>query len=558
MEEKEKIPSFGETRKKHSQRTANTPNEEQNALATQGKEVLFSKMVKSSAFSAPKPEVAFEKILEDDELKGEVQVIEYRQSVCALTLTEDEEQVFGELQHAVDRFCAKHENNQLKPVVYAVGGWVRDKLLGRKSKDIDLVVYPPDLDTLEHRLLELPRVRVKRLDRMGIKKEILRVDLKGAQLDIRGMDEPNLHKDVVTRDFDINCVYYNLKTRKVEDPLKAIDESFGRNLFRAAHNMADMFSDKNRYLRLFRLKHTLGFEVEGTTFDYFKLTARDKFRVLDKEDKKRLAVELRKTFQQPSGTMKKILEEYLKWGILDSFDPTLAKSDLKELVKYLGKLKLVLETEEARVLVETILEIERPVAQEFEELMVQGFCFFFYRLANSDDHSKEGQQDQFRNQRVRPGFGIPSFSNPLPKDLYYNAGISFFEETPLKIFKRYYEQLNKCVVDFVDSQPKTDKKRLEDYVMETDRNKIGWAFLVAAQENSKATFKQRISDVLVAGVDRNNEDPRPSKWNLPMEGQTSPDKGVPNPQHSLKLLSAGSLYRRNKKIYMKEDDGWED
>lgn len=546
------VPTFSAGRKKHRQFV---PQELLEVAPKETGAVLSSLKPQLSSPKADAPR--FDNILEAEELKEPIEILGPKRLVSQIVLTKQEESVFAELRLALDKYFVRFEQPTVKPAAFAVGGWVRDKLLGKMSKDIDVVVHPSELDYLECRLLELPKVRVKRLDRMGSKREVLRVDLKGVQFDIRGLDDLDLKKDTLTRDFDINAIYYNLRTQKIEDPLDAIKESLSKSVIRAAHNLANVFADKNRYLRLIRLKNTLGMEVDQQTLDYFSQTVRFQFRSMDREDKKRMAVELRKTFQQPSSMMKKIFEEYVSFGILDFLQPDTSRKYLQDLTKYLCKLRLILETDEAKILLEEILELEKPFEMEAEDLMVQGLVFFFYQITLKLDEQRLVKEDPHKQNRVTPGFGVPSFKQPIPKDLYYQAASAFFEDTPLKIFKRYYQQLVQSISEKVENtDSRIDKEALHRYILETDRNKITWAFLAVACEGSRQCLKENIGRVIRAAVQRGNNDPEPSKWNLPVEEKSGRPGAVTG--DPLKLLSAGSLIRRNKKTYLREDDGWED
>jgi len=147
-----------------------------------------------------------------------------------IKLTPGEELIFGSLpEGSTTLLCS--------------GGWVRDKLLGHKTCDIDIVLDGVALSNVEyefvHKLtsrasklgwrVDLLKQESIRLNRGVVSGKMLyQTDFKLTRLadkwtetlevDFRelGLSETE-HNDVKSRDFTVNALYYDPKTRKVID-----------------------------------------------------------------------------------------------------------------------------------------------------------------------------------------------------------------------------------------------------------------------------------------------------------------------------------------------------
>lgn len=149
--------------------------------------------------------------------------------------------------------------NKLGFDIYLVGGYVRDSILNIECNDYDLVTSMP----LEQVTFVLPNFRIMKENKnrnVGISK------IDDMNIEISSMNENNILKDLSKRDFTINAMCANasgniidpyngeldLKYRKI----RLIDES-GESLRR----------DPIRILRALRLSYTLGFDIDGDTYE---------------------------------------------------------------------------------------------------------------------------------------------------------------------------------------------------------------------------------------------------------------------------------------------------
>lgn len=168
---------------------------------------------------------------------------------------------------------------------YAVGGCVRDSLLGRVPKDWDITTsaLPAQVKALFDRTvdtgLQHGTVTVL-LGREGYEVTTYRID--GAYTDGRHPDQvvftPSLSEDLKRRDFTINAMAYNDKDGLVDVFEGACDLKAG--IVRCVGNPADRFGeDALRMLRAVRFAAQLDFQVEEHTQKAVQQMAADLKRI---------------------------------------------------------------------------------------------------------------------------------------------------------------------------------------------------------------------------------------------------------------------------------------
>ena len=150
---------------------------------------------------------------------------------------------------------------------YIVGGWVRDTLLGIAPADVDYVVVATDLQgvvetaasygTVVHVHEKYGCVRVRMPDRSTADFVLARRD--GKYSDQRRPDEVmpgTLDQDLCRRDFTVNAIAYDPRTRTYIDPLGGITDAQTRTL-RCPGNARDRLNeDPLRALRAIRFMVT--------------------------------------------------------------------------------------------------------------------------------------------------------------------------------------------------------------------------------------------------------------------------------------------------------------
>ncbi|SHH22254.1 tRNA nucleotidyltransferase/poly(A) polymerase [Thermosyntropha lipolytica DSM 11003] len=153
---------------------------------------------------------------------------------------------------------------------WLVGGTVRDRLLGKVSSDIDLVIRAGE-GMIDELASFLEGVKVD-----FAKGEMVRLVVgKGENkfnVDVEFLKEEDIRDNLGRRDFTINSMAWALDDRKEED--KVLDPAGGRedlerSIIRAVKKEV-FFRDPVRILRAFRLAANLGFVIEEKTKRWLK------------------------------------------------------------------------------------------------------------------------------------------------------------------------------------------------------------------------------------------------------------------------------------------------
>ena len=188
--------------------------------------------------------------------------------------------------------------------VYVVGGYVRDRILGRPSKDIDVVCVGSGIRLAENvamKLQPMPRVTVYKrfgtamlmyrdieLEFVGARKESYRKDSRKPVV-----EEGSLMDDQLRRDFTINALAVSLN----EDNFGEILDSFGgiyhieQKLLKTPLEPDKTFSDDPlRMMRAVRFASQLNFRIDDQTFNSIS-KSRNRIKIVSQE---RITTELNK------------------------------------------------------------------------------------------------------------------------------------------------------------------------------------------------------------------------------------------------------------------------
>lgn len=183
-----------------------------------------------------------------------------------------------------------------------VGGCVRDLLLERDSKDLDLVVEcsAAELLALKSRLADLVSASPVVLD---AGRGILRLAFADHQeLDLVALQGEDLWSDLARRDLTINAMAIRADG-SLADPFEGLRHLEQRRLHRVREG--NFLADPLRAVRLLRFAAQLDFEVECRTFD----EAKDALDELGRAAGERLSVELRKLFFSARPPALKLLQK---------------------------------------------------------------------------------------------------------------------------------------------------------------------------------------------------------------------------------------------------------
>ncbi|MGN0164783.1 MAG: CCA tRNA nucleotidyltransferase [Lachnospiraceae bacterium] len=184
---------------------------------------------------------------------------------------------------------------------YAVGGCVRDSILGRVPKDWDITTNasPEEVKKLFRRTvdtgIEHGTVTVL-IDKEGFEVTTYRVD--GKYEDHRHPSEVtftrNLGDDLLRRDFTINAMAYNDRAGLVD--LFGGTDDLSNGIIRAVGNPMERFKeDALRIMRAVRFAAELGFDVEEETFAAMRVFTKN----LADISAERIRVELQKMIMGP-------------------------------------------------------------------------------------------------------------------------------------------------------------------------------------------------------------------------------------------------------------------
>lgn len=192
---------------------------------------------------------------------------------------------------------------------YVVGGYVRDRLLGRPTKDIDIVCVGDGIQlaqALAAKLAPVPKIVVYRrfgtamlryngieIEFVGARKESYHVDSRKPDVE-RG----TLEDDQNRRDFTINALAVSLNDRdfgQIIDPFGGL-EHLEQKLIKTPLEPGKTFSDDPlRMMRAVRFAAQLGFSIDKQTFASIGKN-KQRIHIISKE---RITAELEKILMTP-------------------------------------------------------------------------------------------------------------------------------------------------------------------------------------------------------------------------------------------------------------------
>lgn len=174
-------------------------------------------------------------------------------------------------------------------VAYIVGGYVRDKLLNRESKDVDIITNatPKDLSHIFDNILlfeEYGAVKLK-LNNNLIDITTFRIELsyKNGKPD-EIVYTNSLEEDIKRRDFTINTICIN-SDGKIVDIIDGIND-LNNKLIKTVRNASVEFNeDPSRLLRALRFMSTLDFKLDQDIIDFI-VKNKELFKLINSSKKK--------------------------------------------------------------------------------------------------------------------------------------------------------------------------------------------------------------------------------------------------------------------------------
>lgn len=239
--------------------------------------------------------------------------------------------------------------------VYIVGGYLRDVMLGKKSKDIDYIVRGDIKEFACQLLVQERKTKVQKLlDGATIvelkKEQMIRIVLKdGMTLDfteLKGKLEDNLRE----RDFTMNALAWSPKTGII-DLLNGVNDI---KCHRIRGISIDNFkSDPLRLLRVYRFAAELGWNADIKTRKMVKQLN----RAIKRSASERITMELFKLLN--SKDYESALKMALRDGLLEQF-LSISSENLSDNIKTLPKLETTLKKLPPKL----ITTLEKPFSQE--------------------------------------------------------------------------------------------------------------------------------------------------------------------------------------------------
>jgi tRNA nucleotidyltransferase/poly(A) polymerase len=176
---------------------------------------------------------------------------------------------------------------------WLVGGAVRDILLGKTPKDLDII-------TAEN-AFEYAQILAQRLDTKSIRLGkapfiIHRISKSGYIYDIANLNGSSIEQDLLRRDFSINAIAWELPSGSMIDCTSGFKD-IKQKLIRMVSDIV-FKNDPIRLLRAFRLASTLTFQVEKKTF----LAIKDHAHLVKTAAAERVHIELLKILGTPNCT----------------------------------------------------------------------------------------------------------------------------------------------------------------------------------------------------------------------------------------------------------------
>lgn len=199
------------------------------------------------------------------------------------------------------------------------GGWVRDKLLGNDSHDIDIAVnnltgeqfvnglhaylkkYEPKLSTHNVHTIKMNPEKSKHLETCTTKLFGIDIDFVNLRSEeythesrVPTIEFGTPEEDAVRRDATLNALFYNLNKNEIEDFTKQGLEDLEHGILRTPLPPIQTFlDDPLRIIRLIRFASRFNFIIEPETLIAMK-DERNKVALQTKISKERVEIELRK------------------------------------------------------------------------------------------------------------------------------------------------------------------------------------------------------------------------------------------------------------------------
>ncbi|MCD8529281.1 MAG: CCA tRNA nucleotidyltransferase [Chitinophagales bacterium] len=223
------------------------------------------------------------------------------------------------LHHPIFNYVSQAAK-QLHVPAYVVGGFVRDSLLGRPSKDMDFVCVGSGIDlAFATAKLISPKIKVNYFKNFGTAQfvwngwefEFVGARKESYQRDSRNpiVENGTLEDDQNRRDFTINALAISLNEEnlgEIIDPFNGLLDLKNKSIKTPLNPDITFSDDPLRMLRAIRFATQLQFQIEEKTFEAIKRNAK-RIEIISQE---RITTEINKIILSPIPSIGfKLLEE---------------------------------------------------------------------------------------------------------------------------------------------------------------------------------------------------------------------------------------------------------
>jgi tRNA nucleotidyltransferase/poly(A) polymerase len=262
-----------------------------------------------------------------------------------INLTSQENKIFNTLKKVA---------NDNGVTVRVAGGWVRDKLLGRENKDIDISLdkmtgaqFAELVNKELHgnaddvSIIKANPDQSKHLETATMNIEDLPIDMVNLRTEsysdnsrIPEVKMGTAEEDASRRDLTINSLFYNLNTGEIEDHTGHGVEDLKEGVIRTPLEAKQTFTDDPlRALRAIRFAARYGFKIAPETLE--GMSDKEVHKALkEKISAERVLKELKESLvKDPVLTIKTLVET----GLSDAIMPELSALDMDQKSKYHDK-----------------------------------------------------------------------------------------------------------------------------------------------------------------------------------------------------------------------------
>jgi len=210
----------------------------------------------------------------------------------------------SEISHKVFEVCGAVADS-MGHKAFAIGGFVRDIILKRASKDIDIVIEGDGIDYASRVAKELGIKKVAVYKTYGTAAFVyndLELEFVGTRKESYSVDSRNPHvspgtieDDQKRRDFTINALAISLNQASfgnVIDPFNGINDLNSKIIKTPLNPETTYTDDPLRMMRAIRFATQLGFEIESNSFMAIKENA-ERIHIITKE---RISTELNRNW----------------------------------------------------------------------------------------------------------------------------------------------------------------------------------------------------------------------------------------------------------------------